>query len=86
MEKQRRVFGRLAVFLQYEYGNVTCQLLMRAWNDPNNVVRSPPITIPIYYTKLVADSFDTIPTSISKQLFNFLPIENEQEQQRRRRA
>jgi hypothetical protein len=83
MDRRRRVFGRLAVFLQYEYGNVTCQLLMR--DRANNVVRTPPVTIPIYHTKLFANSFDTMPASIREQIFNFLPIENVQERKRRRR-
>jgi hypothetical protein len=73
MDKRRRVFGRLAVFEKYEYGNVSCRLILRDKN--NNIFFGNPITIPIYHTKFVSNNFDSIPPSIRNQISNFLPIE-----------
>jgi hypothetical protein len=61
MAKKRRTFGMLAIFLSYEYGNVRCQVIKYLGNSPANSLISEPITIPIYFTKFVADNFESIP-------------------------
>ncbi|GHU20119.1 hypothetical protein FACS189472_10940 [Alphaproteobacteria bacterium] len=63
--KQRRNFSALAKFLRYEGGNAVVellkpvQLLAKSVGNPEGNVRV--IAIPIFYTKIIADSVDEIP-------------------------
>jgi hypothetical protein len=48
--KRRRNFNKLARFISYEFGNVKCHV----YNIEKHIKN--PITIPIYYTKYVAEN------------------------------
>ncbi|KAA6392608.1 MAG: hypothetical protein EZS28_011869 [Streblomastix strix] len=52
-EKKRRQFNEIATFINYSHGNVICELL-RPYKDIKTV------EVPIYYTKKVAESIDTL--------------------------
>jgi hypothetical protein len=58
LAKTRRVFNRLATFLGYDNGNIVCHILFK--KDLRAIFFQKPITIPIYYTKFIVESFDKI--------------------------
>jgi hypothetical protein len=49
--KKRRTFNKLARFISYDFGNVKCYVYSVIERHIKN-----PITIPIYYTKYIAES------------------------------
>ena len=53
MQKKRRNFQDVGLFVKYVKGNVCCQLLTGTTNDKN-------ITVPIFYTKKIANSYDKL--------------------------
>jgi hypothetical protein len=69
--KKRRNFNKLAKFISYEFGNVKCHV----YNIEKHIKNS--ITIPIYYTKCIAESEKSIPEKykellgVSKINYNF---------------
>jgi hypothetical protein len=78
MQKKRRIFNKLAEFVEYEYGNVRCRVLFNwLWDDKDiyadvkddeifGAVQS--IVIPIYYTKYFAANRHAIPQEYRKYL------------------
>jgi hypothetical protein len=54
--KKRRAFSRLRVFINYEHGNVVCEILINAEEEFKKL-----FTIPIFYTKFISTSVDNIP-------------------------
>jgi hypothetical protein len=63
--KKRRKFNRLAVFDSYVNGNVGCNVLI--WNSDLELdLSSFRVTIPIYYTKLVAEDLKSVPNEFYK--------------------
>jgi hypothetical protein len=65
MSKIRRTFNQLGSFLEYERGNVMCNLL--TWMDDGTIgLWRPPISIPIYFTKFLADNWESIPREYKK--------------------
>jgi hypothetical protein len=70
-KKRRRNFDQLAVFIDYEFGNVLCYLLFVRKNgndiaDKASDGEAVYIRVPIYYTKYVAEDEDHIPTAYLK--------------------
>jgi hypothetical protein len=57
-EKKRRAFSEVAMFAEYEHGNVNCYRMIRngAYFEPSTL-----ITLPTYYTKYVAASLEELP-------------------------
>jgi hypothetical protein len=53
--KKRKKFNKLAKFIAYEFGNVKCFV----YNIEKHIQN--PITIPIYYTKYIAENEKSIP-------------------------
>jgi choline kinase len=66
LKKKRRVFNHLAVFIEYDHGNVVCQVLMKT-----DVLKTfeKPITIPTYFTKYLAPSFNRVPKQFLSLVF-----------------
>jgi hypothetical protein len=62
--KKRRNFNKLARFISYEFGNVKCFV----YNVEKQIKN--PITIPIYYTKYVAENEESIPKNYNELLRN----------------
>ena len=62
--KVRRNFDELGEFVRYDTGSV-----MVKWLTSNVKNKNPIIRVPIFYTKKIADSYDTIPNNYRK-LFN----------------
>ena len=54
--KKRRVFNKLAEFISYDFGNVKCNV----FNVTDKYVKNP-VTLPIYYTKYLAENEKSIP-------------------------
>jgi hypothetical protein len=54
--KKRRIFNKLAKFISYDFGNVKCEV----YNVIEEHIKNP-ITIPIFYTKYVAENERSIP-------------------------
>jgi hypothetical protein len=54
--KKRRNFNKLARFILYDFGNVKCYV----YNVIESYIKNP-ITIPIYYTKYIAENERSIP-------------------------
>jgi hypothetical protein len=61
--KKRRNFNKLARFISYEFGNGKCNV----FNIEKHI---NPITIPIYYTKYIAENEDSIPENYKELLHN----------------
>jgi hypothetical protein len=62
MDKKRRVFNRMALFIDYDHGNVLCKIL-----EEN--LDKPVVTIPIYHTKLITSSIQAIPEKYLTLIF-----------------
>jgi hypothetical protein len=60
MLKIRRQFNKLAVFVEYSFGNVECRVITHERNS-DQLVLKPVITIPIQYTKFVSSDINGIP-------------------------
>jgi hypothetical protein len=60
MQKIRRTFNRLAVFVEYSFGNVECRVITHERNS-YQIILKPVITIPIQFTKFVSVDIDNIP-------------------------
>jgi hypothetical protein len=59
-DKKRRVFNEVAIFREYQNGNVLCDRLQRT--QQGGVQRNPkPALLPIYFTRRVAESLPTLP-------------------------
>ena len=54
MQKKRRNFQDVGVFIKYVKGNVCCQLLTGTDKDKKI------ITVPIFYTKKIATNYDKL--------------------------
>jgi hypothetical protein len=54
--KKQRTFNKLAKFISYDFGNVKCHV----YNVIKKHIKNP-ITIPIYYTKYIAENERSIP-------------------------
>ena len=65
-QKQRRVFNNIATFLTYKDGNVVCKLLK---NSADSNKDRDIISVPIIYTKLVANNYDELDNNY-KACFN----------------
>jgi hypothetical protein len=60
--KKRKTFNKLAKFISYEFGNVKCHV----YNVEKQIKN--PITIPIYYTKYIAENEKSIPEKCKELL------------------
>jgi hypothetical protein len=78
-DKKRRAFNELALFVQYQNGNVVCDRLARDGKGKiirklnitpkTNVVTIDRIVIPIYFTKFVCASLDDLPDRYQQLVF-----------------
>ena len=64
MTKRRVFYDRLAEFIEYKHGNVTCRLLVGV--KINSTAKEPRrvVTVPIYHTKFVAKNRESIPSNV----------------------
>jgi hypothetical protein len=61
--KKRRNFNKLARFISFDFGNVKCHV----YNVIESHIKNP-ITIPIYYTKYIAENERSIPQKYKELL------------------
>jgi hypothetical protein len=61
--KKRRTFNKLAKFISHDFGNVKCFV----YNVIERHIKNP-ITIPIYYTKYIAENESSIPQKYKELL------------------
>jgi hypothetical protein len=67
-DKKRRAFNELAVFIEYQNGNVLCRRLTR--DEYNKIIPyRQQVLIPIYYTKYLAPSVQEIPRRFQQLVF-----------------
>jgi hypothetical protein len=67
LAKTRRTFNHLATFLGYDHGNIVCKVIYKT--TLKSRIFENTITIPIYYTKFVAESFKEITKPYLKLYF-----------------
>jgi hypothetical protein len=67
LAKTRKTFNHLATFLGYDHKNIVYQVIYKT--SLKSRIFENPITIPIYYTKFVAESFKEIPKPYLKLYF-----------------
>jgi hypothetical protein len=63
-EKQRRFWNRIGEFKKYVHGNVRVKLI-----EKRNRTK---IVVPIYYTKFLADDYESIPYNVREDYSKFL--------------
>jgi hypothetical protein len=66
-DKKRRAFNEVAIFVNYQNGNVLCDRLQRT--PQGGIQRGTRVLIPIFYTRRVAQSLDTLAKQFQQLIF-----------------
>jgi hypothetical protein len=76
LEKRRRNFSDLAIFISYYYGNVECLLLNKVkFGGDKSTDKDIRVVLPIYHTKYVCEDINSIPEAYRKAfIINYDPI------------